>query len=354
MKTKIKDFNIGKYKISDVNYPFIVAELSGNHKGSIKRALKLVDLAADCGANAIKLQTFKPDKITLNCKSRDFFISDKSSKWKGKYLYDLFVEAYTPWEWHKEIFQKAKSRKLEFFSSPFHDEAVEFLEKLNVPCYKIASFENTHLPLIKLVAQTKKPVIISTGMAKKIEITEAINELRNSGNKNFALLKCVSSYPAKIQSFNLRTLLDMKKTYNCHVGLSDHSTNSIIPSVAVSLGARIIERHITLSQNDGAIDSFFSTNKIQFKNFVKNVKTSSVSIGKIFYGTTKEEISSLKERRSIYAIKNIRQNEVFTKDNISIIRPSYGLKPKFYNKILGKKSKNKIKLGKPIKKMNIK
>jgi len=354
MRTKIKDFNIGKYKISEDNYPFVVAELSGNHKGSIKRALKLVDLAADCGVNAIKLQTFKPDKITLNCRSKDFYISDKLSKWRGKYLYDLFVEAYTPWEWHKEIFQKAKERKLEFFSSPFHDEAVEFLEKLNVPCYKIASFENTHLPLIKLVSQTNKPVIISTGMATKMEISELVNELKNNGNKNFALLKCTSSYPAEVQSFNLETLLDMKKKYYCHVGLSDHSINSSIPAVAVALGARIIERHITLSVNDGAIDSFFSTDKFKFKNFVENVKASYDSIGRTFYGATKEEVPSLKERKSIYAIKNIRQNEMFTKDNIAIIRPSYGLKPKFYNKILGKKSKNKINFGKPIKKIDIK
>ena len=345
----MSDLIIGKQIINSKNKPFIIAEISGNHKKSLKRALRLVDLAASSGANAIKLQTFDPNKVTLKIRSKEFQISDGSSKWNKKYLYDLFLEAYTPWEWHKEIFQKAKDKKLEFFSTPFHEEAVDFLEKLNVPCYKISSFENNHIPLIEYISKTKKPIIISTGLAKKSEIFECVNAIKKHNNKQFALLKCVSSYPASPNSFNLKTILDMQKTFDCHIGLSDHTITSSTACVAVAMGSRIIEKHITLSSDDGAIDSFFSADKNNFKSYIQDINNSYSSLGKIFYGPTKEELSYLQERRSIYVVKNIKKNEKFTRENIAIIRPSYGIKPRFLKKIIGKRSQKNLKIGQKLK-----
>ena len=341
MKQEIK---INKYKISFSHSPFIIAEISGNHKGSLKRAIKLVDIAANAGANAIKLQTFKPEKITMNMDSKDFIISDKSSPWYKKRLHALFKEAYTPWEWHKEIFQKAKSRGLEFLSTPFHEDAVDFLEKLNVPCYKIASFENNHLPLINYVAKTKKPTIVSTGMASFKDLKE-IQKIFKKKNCEFILLKCSSAYPADPKSFNLKTIPNMQKKFNCITGLSDHSIGSSVACASVSLGARVFEKHITILKNDKAIDSFFSSDQNSFKQYVNDIRSAFNSNGKIYYGSTKEEKSSLQERRSVYVNKSIKKGEIFTKKNIVVIRPSYGLHPKFYKKVLGKKSKKTLNRG---------
>tara|TARA_B100000989_G_scaffold166715_2_gene124683 strand:+ start:1508 stop:2557 length:1050 start_codon:yes stop_codon:yes gene_type:complete len=335
---------INKKIISKKNYPFIIAEMSGNHKKSLKRALKIVDLAADCGANAIKLQTFKPDKVTFNLNKKDFVINDKSSPWYKRKIFDLFEDAYTPWEWHKEIFQKAKSRGLEFLSTPFHEEAVDFLEKLNVPCYKVASFENNHLPLIKYISKTKKPMIISTGMASFKELSNIYNILRKNKNE-YIFLKCTSAYPASAKSFNLNTLEDLQKKFKCIVGLSDHSIGSAVASSAVALGARVIEKHLTISKVDKAIDSFFSSDKSSFKNYVQDIKLSFDALGKNYYGSTKNEKSSLQERRSIYVKKNIKKGEIFNTDNIAVIRPSYGLDPIYFDKILGKKSKKNLRKG---------
>ena len=335
---------INKHIISKNDYPFIIAELSGNHKKSLKRALKLVDLAADSGASAIKLQTFKPDKVTLNIKRKDFVINDRSSPWYKRNIHDLFNEAYTPWEWHKEIFQKAESRGLEFLSTPFHEEAVDFLEKLNVPCYKVASFENNHIPLIETISQTKKPVIVSTGMASIKELFNIKNVFDKNKNK-FVFLKCTSAYPATAKSFNLNTLKDIEKRFKCITGLSDHSLGSAVASSSIALGARVIEKHLTISRNDKAIDSFFSSDKDDFKRFIQNVRLSFESLGNKFYGPTKEESSSIQERRSIYSKKRIRKGENFTRDNIAVIRPFYGLNPIYFNKILGKKSKKDLSLG---------
>ncbi len=341
MSSSIK---INKKVISKSNYPFIIAEMSGNHKKSLKRALKIVDIAADSGANAIKLQTFKPEKVTLNLKSQDFIINDKTSPWYKKKIFKLFQEAYTPWEWHKEIFQKAKSRGLEFLSTPFHEEAVDFLEKLNVPCYKVASFENNHLPLIEHISKTKKPVIVSTGMASFKELN-IIKCLLDKNKSKFIFLKCTSAYPASAKSFNLNTLTDMEKKFKCIVGLSDHSIGSTVASTSVALGARVIEKHLTISRKDKAIDSFFSSDENNFKNFVQDVRLSFEALGKNFYGSTKYERSSLQERRSIYVSKNIKKGEIFTKNNISVIRPSYGLGPIHFKKVLGKKSKINLSKG---------
>lgn len=342
---------INKNIISKKSYPFIIAEMSGNHKKSLKRALKIVDLAADCGANAIKLQTFKPDKVTFNLNKKDFVINDKSSPWYKKKIFDLFEDAYTPWEWHKEIFQKAKSRGLEFLSTPFHEEAVDFLEKLNVPCYKVASFENNHLPLIKHISQTKKPLIISTGMASFKELQNIYNILKKNKNE-YVFLKCTSAYPASAKSFNLYTLNDLQKKFNCIVGLSDHSIGSSVASSAVALGARVIEKHLTISRVDNAIDSFFSSDKNSFKNYVQDIKLSFDALGKNYYGSTKNEQSSLQERRSIYVKKNIKKGEIFNIDNIAVIRPSYGLDPVYFDKILGKKSKKNLQKGDRLTKKN--
>lgn len=347
-----KIINIRGKKISINHEPFVIAEISGNHDGKLKRALKLVDLAAKAGADAIKLQTFKPDKITLKSNSKDFLIKDKTSPWYKKNLYRLFKKAYTPWEWHKNIFDKAKSLGLKYLSTPFHEDAVDFLEKLDVPLYKIASFENNHIPLIKYVARTKKPAIISTGMASLNDLKE-IQKIYKSHKNQFIFLKCSSSYPAPAESFNLNTLKDMQKKFNCIVGLSDHSIGSAIACSSVSLGARVIEKHLTLDKKDKAIDSFFSSDKNNFRNYINDIKLSFKSLGNIRYKATDNEKPSLQERRSIYATKNIIKGEVYSKDNISVIRPSYGLHPKYYEKIIGKKNRVSIKKGKPLRKSNI-
>ena len=310
----------------------------------MRRALRLVEIAAKSGADAIKLQTFKPDVITMRVKSKDFLISEKSSPWFKKNLYDLFKEAYTPWEWHEKIFLKAKNLGLEYLSTPFHEDAVDFLEKLNVSCYKIASFENNHLPLIKKVADTGKTVLISTGMGSIIDLKRIDKIFKNKKNK-YIFLKCTSAYPASADSFNLKTLKDIQKKFGCLTGLSDHSLSSAPACASVSLGARVFEKHLTVSKSDKALDSFFSSDQYTFKKYVSDVREAFKSQGNIFYGPTKFEKSSLQERRSIYVCKNIDKGEIFTKKNIKVIRPAYGLHPLYYEKVLGKKSKKKLITG---------
>jgi pseudaminic acid synthase len=346
MKNKIK---LGSHYISPNSKPYIIAELSGNHNGSLQNAIKLVKIAAKSGAQAIKLQTFKPDQITLKCKKKDFKISDKSSPWKGKYLYDLFQKAYTPWHWHKKIFDTAKKYNLDYLSTPFHEDAVDYLNKLNVPFFKIASFENNHIPLIEKIAKTNKPVLISTGMATFKELKNITKIFKKYKNEKLIFLKCVSSYPATHESFNLKTIEDIKKNFNCLTGLSDHSLDSTAAISALSLGAKVFEKHITIN-NEKTIDSFFSSDEELFKTYVQNIKNAWKCYGKVFYGSTKSERSSLQERRSLYVCQNIKKGERFTTQNIKVIRPSFGLSPKYFNKILNKKSKKKLFFGQPFKK----
>ncbi len=281
-------FKIKKRVISLKNEPFIIAELSGNHNGSLSNALKLIEIAAKCKVDAIKLQTFTANTITMKSKEKEFFIKDKKNIWRNKSLYELYDKAHTPWNWHKKIFEEAKKKKLIYFSSPFDETAVDFLEKLNVPAYKIASFEINHHPLLKKIAKTKKPVIMSTGLAKAKEIYDAINILKKNGTKNIAILKCTSSYPAVIRDLNLNTIVEMRKKFKCEIGFSDHSLGNTAALTAIALGATIIEKHLTIKKNFG-IDGKFSS---EFKE-MKDLKQKSIetwqSKGKIFFGATNTE-----------------------------------------------------------------
>ena len=336
---------IGKYKISKENKPFIVAEMSGNHNKSLDRAIKIVEAAAESGAHMLKLQTYTADTLTINSKNSDFLISDSKSLWKGKTLYDLYKEAYTPWEWHEKIFKRCNELGMLCFSTPFDETAVDFLEKLNVPAYKIASFENIHLPLIKKVAQTGKPVIISTGLAIETEIEEAVEALKIGGCKQFCLLKCTSAYPASPENSNILTIPDLRKKFNCEVGLSDHTLGIGVALAAISHGATIIEKHFTLDRNDGGVDSSFSIEPNDMKILIKESVRTWQSLGNISYGPTDPEKGGLKLRRSIYIVKNIESGQKLTKENLRIIRPGKGLAPKYYEELLGRKVNKNLEQG---------
>ena len=342
-------FKIKKRIISQKKNPFIIAEMSGNHNGSLSEALKIVDLASIAGADAIKLQTYTPDTITMKSKRSEFFIKDKKNLWKNNSLYDLYKKAHTPWSWHKKIFERAKKRKLIYFSSPFDETAVDLLEKLNVPLYKIASAENNHFPLLKKVAKTGKPVIMSTGLATLNELKESVNYLRKNGCKQLALLKCTSAYPAEPKDLNLVTIRRLREIFNCEVGFSDHSLGIGAAITAISYGATIIEKHFTVEKNKG-VDGAFSSEVSEMKRLKEESLVSWSSKGKVFFGPTKNEKIFKKYRRSIYVSKNIKKGEVFSNNNIKVIRPSLGLHPKYFTDIIGKISKKDINKGEPFKK----
>ena len=327
------------------NPPFIIAEMSGNHNNSLDRALKIVKEAHNCGADAIKLQTFIPETITLDSEKKDFLVSNKNSPWYGSKLIDLYRDAVTPWEWHKPIFDYAAELGIICFSSVFDEKAVDFLEELNTPCYKIASFENNHLPLIKKVAETGKPLIISTGMATISEIERAVKVVEDSGNKDFALLKCTSNYPASSRSSNLNTIPHMRKLFKCEIGLSDHTLGIGTAIASVVKSASIIEKHFTLSRADKGVDSSFSAEPLEMKLLVNETKNAWVSLGDVNYQPGKEELDNLVFRRSIYVVKDIKKGESFSKENISIIRPGYGISPHHYEQIVGKVSHHDLERG---------
>ena len=289
--------------------PFIIAEISGNHKQSLNRALKLIDAAADAGADAIKLQTFTPESMTLNIKKNEFLLKDKNiaGTWRNKTLFEIFKKAQTPWKWHKEIFYRAKEKGLIFFSSPFDESAVDFLETLNVPFYKIASAENIHFPLLKKVAETKKPIIISTGMINTKELDEVVSYIRRLGCKNITLLKCTTEYPASAKDSNILTIPYLKQRYKCDVGLSDHTLGIGASIAAIAHGATVIEKHLTLNRKDGAIDSFFSLETDEFRSLVIESKIAFESLGKIKINISKSEKKYLKYRRSIYVAEDIKK-----------------------------------------------
>lgn len=325
--------------------PFVVAELSGNHNQSLNRALALVDAAANAGVDAVKLQTYTADTMTLDLKEREFFIDDPKSLWNGKSLYELYKEAHTPWEWHKPIFDHCKKLGLICFSTPFDDTAVDFLEDLNIPCYKIASFENTDTHLLCKVASTGKPVIISVGMANLTDLELMVNTLREANCNNFVLLKCTSSYPTFPKSANIITIPHMKEMFNCHVGLSDHTLGIGVAVASVALGACIIEKHLTLKRSDGGVDATFSLEPCEMKMLVEETKRAFQGLGKIIYGDVKDEMSSKIFRRSLYFVKDIKKGEKITKDNIRAIRPGYGLPVKYYDDLLDKKVKIDVTRG---------
>ena len=346
----MKEFLIGDRKIGDHQPPFIIAEMSGNHNQDLNRALSLVKAAAESGAHALKLQTYTADTITMNHRGGLFDITDPSSLWYGKNLYELYQEAYTPWEWHKEIFEYANSLGMLAFSSPFDESAVDFLEELNVPAYKIASFESNHFPLLKKVAQTGKPILISSGTSKLDELYESIQYLKSNGAKDIIIFKCTSSYPATPENTNLRTIPVFQSIFeDCVIGLSDHTMGIGASVAAVALGARVIEKHFTLRRSDGGVDSAFSLEPEELKNLVIETERAFLALGGVQLSTQKIEENSRQFRRSIYISKDIRKGETLTKDNIKVIRPGDGLAPKFYEEVLGKIVTRDIPKGTPMK-----
>ena len=335
-------------KIGLDNRPFIIAEMSGNHNHSLERALKIVEEAAKAGAHALKIQTYTADTMTLNIENPDFKIEDSENLWDGQNLYELYEQAYTPWEWHKPIFDRARELGMIPFSTPFDDTAVDFLEELEVPLYKIASFENTDLPLIRKVASTGKPMIVSTGMASVAELDDLVRTAREAGCKDLILLKCTSTYPATPNYTNISTIPHMSELFDVQVGLSDHTMGIGVAIASVALGATVIEKHFTLSRADGGVDSTFSMEPSEMKELVIETERAWQAMGKVTYGPTEVEKASLKFRRSIYVSKDIHSGDKFTKDNIKIVRPGYGLEPKYYEKIVNKLARKDYKAGTPI------
>lgn len=325
--------------------PLIIAEMSGNHNQSLERALKIIEQIAHSGAHAVKLQTYTADTITINCTKLDFYIRDQNSLWKNNYLYTLYQKAYTPWEWHEPIFKRAKELGLIAFSTPFDLTAVDFLEELDCPIYKIASFENVDLRLIRRVAETGKPIIMSTGMATLAELDEAVRTIRATGNDQIVLLKCTSTYPADPQDSNLRTIPHLKELFGCEVGLSDHTLGIGVAVAAVALGATVIEKHFTLSRAEGGVDAAFSLEPHEMKLLVEETQRAYQALGRVHYGPTESEKKSLVYRRSLYFVKDMAAGEVITEECIRSIRPGYGLPPKYYDMLLGKRVNQAVERG---------
>ncbi|WP_261303491.1 pseudaminic acid synthase [Paenibacillus andongensis] len=344
----MSEITVGKFRIGSGHRPFIIAEMSGNHNHSLERALAIVDAAAASGAHALKLQTYTADTMTLDLSEREFFISDSESLWKGTSLHKLYGEAYTPWEWHKPIFDRCRELGMIGFSTPFDESSVEFLESLDVPLYKIASFENTDLPLIRKVASTRKPMIISTGMATAAELDETVRAAREAGCQDIVLLKCTSTYPSTPDNTNILTIPHMKELFQCQVGLSDHTMGVGVAVASVAVGATVIEKHFTLRRADGGVDSTFSMEPEEMAALVIESERAWQSLGHISYGPTDKEKASLQYRRSLYISEDIQAGEVLTDKNMRAIRPGFGLPPKYYDILLGKRVQTDVKKGTPV------
>ncbi|MFC4388313.1 pseudaminic acid synthase [Gracilibacillus marinus] len=338
---------IGERQIGLSHPPFIIAEMSGNHNQSLEKALQMVEVAAKAGADALKIQTYRAETMTLNHQGQQFTIQDSKSLWNKETLYSLYQKAYTPWEWHEAIFNKCMEEGIIGFSSPFDATAIDFLESLNVPCYKIASFECTDLPLIRKVASTKKPIIISTGMCTVAEIDEAVQTAIEAGCEQIILLKCTSTYPATPKTTNVRTIPHMRELWNCEIGLSDHTMGNGVAIASIALGAVVIEKHLTLSREDGGVDAAFSAEPDELATLVKESKRAWQGLGNIYYGPTQEEKSSLQFRRSLYISEDMKKGEILTEKNLRVVRPGYGLPPKYYDMLLGKKVNQTLKKGTP-------
>lgn len=339
---------IGNKMVGHDHTPFIIAEMSGNHNQSIERAFEIVEAAAAAGAHAIKLQTYTADTITLNVSGGAFEISDPNSLWAGKNLHDLYKQAYTPWEWHAPIMSKAKELGLICFSSPFDETAVDFLEDLDVPAFKIASFENNHLPLIKKAASTGKPLIMSTGMASIAELDEAVRTAREAGCEDLILLKCTSTYPSTPANSNVLTIPHMAELFGCDVGLSDHTMGVGVAVAAVAHGAVVVEKHFTLSRADGGVDSAFSLEPHELQSLVIETERAWQSLGRVSYGPTKAEQKSLVFRRSIYIARDVQAGEIFNSDNLRIVRPGAGLPPRDFQYVIGREAKRDLPAGTPL------
>lgn len=338
--------NINGFEISENSKTFIIAELSANHNRNKQIAINTIRAAKKAGADAIKLQTYTPDTITIDFDNEYFQINE--GLWEGKTLYELYGEAYTPWEWHKELFDVAKEEGLICFSSPFDKTAVDFLEDLNVPAYKIASFEIQDIPLIEYTASKGKPIIMSTGIATEEDIRLAVDTCRKARNEDIILLKCTSSYPAPIELANLKTMIDMKKRFGVQVGLSDHSLGNIAPIVATSIGAKVIEKHFILDKSFGGPDASFSLDIKEFSSMVKAVRMSEEALGEVTYELPEKVERNKKFARSLFAVKDIKKGEVITEDNVRSIRPGYGMHPNYFKEIIGKKIKKDISIGTPL------
>jgi len=348
MEKEIVRFGFGCRGIGKKFPPLIIAEMSGNHNQSLDRALEIVEAAAKAGVHALKLQTYTADTMTLNLNDDAFCVNDPNSQWTGKSLYELYEEAHTPWEWHQAIFNRANELGIMAFSTPFDDTAVEFLESLNVPFYKIASQENTDINLIRRVARTGKPIIISTGMATLDELTEAVAAARESGCTELTLLKCTSTYPASPENTNISTIQHMRELFKCEVGLSDHTMGIGVSVASVSLGATVIEKHFTLRREDGGVDSDFSMEPAEMCQLVVETGRAWSAFGNVVYGATKSEEKSLKYRRSLYIVHDIKAGEVLTPENLRAIRPGYGLETKYLEDILGCRVIKDARMGTPM------
>jgi len=341
MKITISGTDIGlKYP------PFIIAEVSGNHNQNFDNAIKIIKAAKEAGADAVKLQTYTPDTITIDCNNEHFRI--KGTIWEGKNLYELYGEAYTPWEWQPKLKKVANDLGMDLFSTPFDHTAVDFLEKMDVPVYKVASFELVDIPLLRKIAQTGKPIIMSTGMATLAEIDEAVSAIREAGGNQLALLKCTSAYPAPTDEMNLRTIVHLAEAFDVPTGLSDHTMGISVPVAAVTLGACIIEKHLTLSRKDPGPDSAFSLEPSEFKEMVNAVRVAEQALGKVHYGVSEREKESRVFRRSLFVVKDVKESEEFTEKNVRSIRPGYGLKPRYLKDVLGKRATRSVKRGTPV------
>jgi len=341
----MKSMQIGGRSIGPNHPPFIIAEMSGNHNRSLNRALEIVEAAARSGAHALKLQTYTPDTMTIDLDEREFHISDPNSLWEGTSLYKLYTEAYTPWEWHKPIFDRARDLGIIAFSTPFDETSVDFLESLGAPCYKIASFENTDLPLIRRVAATGKPLIISTGMATVAELDEAVQTAREAGCNDLILLKCTSTYPATPENTNIRTIPHMRELFGCEVGLSDHTMGVGVSIASVALGATVIEKHFTLNRCEGGIDSAFSMEPDEMAQLVVDAERAWYALGAVGYGPTETEKKSLPYRRSLYIVTNMTVGQVLTRENMRAIRPGLGLPAKYLDLLIGRRVSKDVARG---------
>lgn len=342
----IPSINIAGRRIATDAAPYIIAELSANHNGSMETALKIIEQAKLCGADAVKLQTYKADTITLNSQNEEFMI--RGGLWDGQSLYELYGKAHLPWDWHKSLFDYARELDITIFSSPFDSTAVDLLEDLNAPAYKIASFEAVDLPLIKYVASTGKPMIISTGMADAEEIQEAIDAARSGGCKELAILHCVSGYPAPAEDYNLRTILDMRERFGLVTGLSDHTIDNTTAITSVALGASIIEKHFTLNRNGGGPDDSFSLEPEDLTALCRNSKIAWQALGEVDYGRKASEQGNVKFRRSLYFVKDLKAGDIITEDAIRSVRPGFGLAPKFLEEIIGKKLIKQVSKNTPV------
>ena len=344
----MKIIEILERKIGTGYAPFIIAEMSGNHNQSLERALEIVEAAARSGAHGLKIQTYTADTMTLDINEGEFFINDPTSLWKGNSLYNLYQQAYTPWEWHKPIFDRCKELGIIGFSTPFDATAVDFLESLDVPCYKIASFENTDIPLIRKVASIGKPMIISTGMATVAELDETVRTAREAGCNDLILLKCTSTYPATPENTNILTIPHLRDLFDVQVGLSDHTMGIGVAIASIALDATVIEKHFTLSRADGGVDSAFSMEPAEMNQLVIETERAWTALGKISYGVTEAEKNSLMFRRSLYISQNMNKGDILTPENLKAIRPGLGISPKYYDILIGKAVNRDVKRGSPM------